>query len=85
MKVSPNLFTPTSTTPRATGDISEARRAFEAMLSASAARSRVTQPMATPQDEMLVATPQPSRSDAKTSEAGLAPLARPGRVLDIRV
>jgi hypothetical protein len=86
MKVNPSLFPPNATPPRSSGDASEARRAFEAMLRASAARTRAAQAPAISPDSTLVSTVrQTARLETTELDNVPAPLTRPGRVLDIRV
>jgi hypothetical protein len=80
MDIKPNLFAtqPPARTPR---QASEARLAFEAMLSAGAARHTIARSEARPD-----ASPSPVQSTPSIpSDDALTPLARPGRVLDIRV
>jgi hypothetical protein len=72
MKVQPSLFSTSAIPARPVTQNSAARLAFEAMLSAGAARQSV--PARTE-----VAKPSPPAEPAE------APFARPGRVLDIRV
>jgi hypothetical protein len=86
MKVNPNLFPPNATPPRTSGDASEARRAFEAMLSASAARTRTIQAAPMLQDGVQTsAIRQATRTQTEEPTNEPQPLSRPGRVLDIRV
>jgi hypothetical protein len=86
MKINPSLFSPNATPLRQSGDVSEARRAFEAMLSASAARTRATQaPALSPDSTLVSSVRQTARVELTEPEGGQAPLTRPGRVLDIRV
>lgn len=86
MKVSPNLF-PQNTAPQhSVSAASEARRAFEAMLSASASRTRVAQaPLAESEPTLNRATPPTNRAELKQADIDLTPMSRPGRVLDIKV
>ena len=61
-------------------------RAFEAMLSASAARTRALQAPLPAPTGAVANTMAPSVSQTtKEPEAAPAPLLRPGRVLDIKV
>jgi hypothetical protein len=86
MKVNPSLFPANSVPPRQNGDVSEARRAFEAMLSASAARSRGIQSSSATQDGTLAIPVRNSgRLETALSSEMPAQLSRPGRVLDIKV
>jgi hypothetical protein len=86
MKVTPNLFPLNSTPPRQINEASEARRAFEAMLSASAARTRESQASPIPQESNLALAVLKTAS-VVTNEPDTAqtPLTRPGRVIDIKV
>jgi hypothetical protein len=80
MDIKPNLFTTPTTPPaRALRQASEARLAFEAMLSAGAARQTIAKTNAPAQNVRSFA---PSNAEVPNDEA---PLSRPGRVLDIRV
>jgi hypothetical protein len=86
MKVTPSLFPPNTPAPRQTAEASEARRAFEAMLSASAARTRAIQSPTFAQDGTLTNSGrQAARIETKEPDSGPMPLSRPGRVLDIKV
>jgi hypothetical protein len=86
MKVTSNLFPPNAAPPRQSGEASEARRAFEAMLSASAARTRAVQAPTVMQDGALAnGVRQTSRVEAKEPESAPLLVPRPGRVLDIKV
>ncbi|NJR20583.1 MAG: hypothetical protein HC777_03415 [Hyphomonadaceae bacterium] len=81
MKIQPNPFANTPQTParpnpqispEISPKISQARIAFEAMLSAGAARTQIT--------------PIPAKTGQTAQETPeQAPFSRPGRVLDIRV
>ena len=86
MKVNPNLFSPTTPSSGNTAQVSEARRAFEAMLSASASRSRIQQPAVAMQDQPLSTALRSERVEIKSvSDTEIMPIPRPGRVLDIKV
>jgi hypothetical protein len=82
MKIEPPLFSHTQIAQRPAPS-SQARLAFEAMLTANSARNRVTAqtlaPSLTPQDGATLA----EKSAAKPSP--IAQWERPGRVLDIKV
>jgi hypothetical protein len=82
MKITPDLFTQVTPPPRQAREATQARLAFEAMLSAGAARqsvaARVDQPVA-------MRPASPVNTQTATKDDVDAPLARPGRVLDIRV
>jgi hypothetical protein len=83
MKVTPNLFPPNATPPRQNGEASEARRAFEAMLNASAAQTRSSQKASPLQEAAVMTSVQVSPRPTKGEDT--VPLIRPGRVLDISV
>jgi hypothetical protein len=83
MKITPDLFTQVTSPPRPARDASQARLAFEAMLSAGAARQTIVARGA--EIAPNVALPQRATSQALSKDDVDAPLARPGRVLDIRV
>ena len=86
MKINPNLPPPITGSIRPNGEISEARRAFEAMLSAGAARTRIEQSPIPAQASSLAKTAQISNTVAASQpDTTFAPIARPGRVLDIKV
>jgi hypothetical protein len=80
MKIQSPLFTNPPVAPRAPAQVSEARMAFEAMLSAGAARQTIAAPA-----RVDVAPPQIFPKTEPVPQSGEAPLARPGRVLDIKV
>ena len=85
MKVNPSLFPQDGTPPRQNSDASEARRAFEAMLSASTARTRAAQaPLTAPVISKAGAIGQTSQDQNKETTVPKQ-LSRPGRVLDIKV
>jgi hypothetical protein len=82
MEIKPNLFTtPATPSARSQREVSEARLAFEAMLSAGAARQTIAKTNSPAQNVRSVA---PSNTEIPTDEAQ-APISRPGRVLNIRV
>jgi hypothetical protein len=83
MKITPDLFTHVTPPPRPARDASQARLAFEAMLSAGAARQTIV--ARGPEIAPRAALPQRATSQAPAKDNGDTPLARPGRVLDIRV
>lgn len=80
MKIQTPLFTNPPIAPRAPAPISEARMAFEAMLSAGAARQTFAAPA-----RVDAAPPPVIPNSEPVPQSGEAPLARPGRVLDIKV
>jgi hypothetical protein len=80
MKIQAPLFSNPPVAPRAPTQASEARLAFEAMLSAGAARQTIAMPA-----RVDVEPPQPSPNNEPNPPTGEAPVARPGRVLDIKV
>jgi hypothetical protein len=82
MKVDPNIPGVRQMPIRPDAQISEVRRAFEAMLSAGSARTPQVQPQSIWKEPASDA-PQPVMT--KEAEATFLPLARPGRVLDIKV
>ena len=79
MKVQPTLFQIPSQ-PLATNDVSQARRAFEAMLTAGAARNQ--SPPIRPSFDTLAPTIDNGETASNETQALMA---RPGRVLDIKV
>ena len=86
MKVSSNLFPQNTAPQRSVSGASEARRAFEAMLSANASRTRVAQaPLAENEPALGGATPPTNRAELKQADIDVTPMSRPGRVLDIKV
>jgi hypothetical protein len=82
MKITPDLFTQASPPARPAREASQARLAFEAMLSAGAARQTVIVREEAPRATIQQSAPntQLARNDSPD-----APPSRPGRVLDIRV
>jgi hypothetical protein len=80
MKVNPNLFA--AIPPKSPNDAGDARRAFEAMLSASAARSKLGQTSKLVESQTLVSPMATAAQDVAQVPPSLA---RPGRVLDIKV
>lgn len=86
MKIDPPLFNQ-STIPLRAPQVSEARRAFEAMLSANSARQIVPTDVTSlkPPRQSTPPPPQTQQVSASKDNAVLPPLERPGRVLDIRV
>ena len=86
MKINPNLLPPNAGSARPNEEISETRRAFEAMLSAGAARNRIEQSPISAQASVTSKTAQISNTVAASQpDTTFAPIARPGRVLDIKV
>jgi hypothetical protein len=86
MQIKPSLFTPSAPPTPSAGNASEARRAFEAMLSASAARTKSTQAPAAVQDGTLAPLMRPAvRAQAEPISVNQDLPSRPGRVLDIKV
>lgn len=86
MKINPNLLPLNAGSARPNGEISEARRAFEAMMSAGAARTRSAPSLIPAQANSTSNTTKMSDAIvAKQPDTTFAPIARPGRVLDIKV
>jgi hypothetical protein len=84
MDIKSNLFaTPIQPSARPQRQASEARLAFEAMLSAGAARQTVSARPEPAQPVQISA--HTNLSTPPSTEDAPFPLARPGRVLDIRV
>ena len=85
MKVNPSLFPQSAAPTRPNTEVSEARRAFEAMLSASSSRTRMASPAATSQDSATIAQVKQASPKATEDASPQTRFSRPGRVLDIRV
>jgi hypothetical protein len=91
MDIKSNLFAPPLPPTQTNGSASEARRAFEAMLTASAARTRMTGAAPVAIQDSTLAAPQRQSAQVpnQVSREPAAPAAdapsRPGRVLDIKV
>lgn len=81
MKITPALFTQTTPAVRPAREASQARMAFEAMLSAGASRTVLTRD---PENKVPAQTSS-STGEVTNNDSAEAPFQRPGRVLDIRV
>ncbi len=90
MKVDPPLFPPTlgqpSNAARPSAEASEARKAFAALLSAANQRSTLPRDLATTNSaERPVSVSNSTPSNRAEETSATSSLARPGRVIDIRV
>jgi hypothetical protein len=85
MKITPSLFSQPSSTPTAPAP-SDARRAFEALLSASSARQLVTKPAEPSSRQTLPGNQIQAASNLQDLPSEpIRGFERPGRVLDIKV